>query len=224
MFSTVTSAFLSSSRTISSPRGDFRFKVTDFLLALNWWKYHGSSGWPGCSRRPGSPVRGFSTFTTSAPSHARASVHEGPASNWVKSTTRMPSRQLSSTLMPIAHLSRCDHMPIIVLIIPAEATHRPYRGGEESRHPWVSQLPNSPLTVCLHRVRFTSVTRHWWLVCALRVRANKRHRPEYSSARLRPAISPNGLNGTSTADRPHSALILDALITLAHFMNSTLTC
>src|SRR5262249_32904622 len=104
MFSTVTSAFLSSSRTISSPRGDFRFKVTDFLLALNWWKYHGSSGWPGCSRRPGSPVRGFSIFTTSAPSHARASVHEGPASNWVKSTTRMPSRQLSSTLMPIAHL------------------------------------------------------------------------------------------------------------------------
>ena len=35
MFSTVTSAFFSSSRTISSPRGDFRFNVTDFLLALN---------------------------------------------------------------------------------------------------------------------------------------------------------------------------------------------
>ena len=31
--------------------------------------------------------------------------------------------------MPIAHLSRCDHMPIIMLIIPAGATHRPYRGG-----------------------------------------------------------------------------------------------
>ena len=41
----------------------------------------------------------------------------------------MPSRQLSSTLMPIAHLSRCDDMPIIMLIIPAGATHRPYRGG-----------------------------------------------------------------------------------------------
>jgi len=36
---------------------------------------------------------------------------------------------LSSTLMPIAHLSRCDDMPIIMLIIPAGATHRPYRGG-----------------------------------------------------------------------------------------------
>src|SRR5262249_60340958 len=35
MFSTVTSAFFNSSRTISSPRGDFRFKVTDLLLALN---------------------------------------------------------------------------------------------------------------------------------------------------------------------------------------------
>ena len=34
-------------RTISSPRGDLRFKVTDFLLALNWWKYQGSlSGLP----------------------------------------------------------------------------------------------------------------------------------------------------------------------------------
>src|SRR5262245_36054593 len=41
----------------------------------------------------------------------------------------MPSRQLSSTLMPIAHLSRCDDMAIIMLIIPGGATHRPYRGG-----------------------------------------------------------------------------------------------
>ena len=56
MFSTVTSAFFSMSLTISSPRGDFRLSVIDFLLALNWWKYHGSSsGLPGRSRRPGSP-------------------------------------------------------------------------------------------------------------------------------------------------------------------------
>ncbi len=34
--------------TISSPRGDFRLSVSDFLLALNWWKYQGSlSGAPG---------------------------------------------------------------------------------------------------------------------------------------------------------------------------------
>ena len=64
MFSTVMSAFFNNSLTISSPRGDFRLSVSDFLLALNWWKYHGSlSGWPGRSRRPGSPVFGFSILT-----------------------------------------------------------------------------------------------------------------------------------------------------------------
>src|SRR5437660_12580136 len=98
MFSTVTSAIFSSDLTISSPRGDLRFSVIDFLLALNWWKYQGSvSGFPGCSRRPGSPVVGFSILTTSAPSHANDSVQDGPASNWVKSTTLTPSRQSSST-------------------------------------------------------------------------------------------------------------------------------
>src|SRR4051794_33128981 len=100
MFSTVTSALFSSSRTISSPRGAFKFSVIDFLLALNWWKYQGSlSGLPGCRRRPGSPRPGFSILTTSAPSQARLSVQDGPASNWVKSTTRTPSRQSNSTLI-----------------------------------------------------------------------------------------------------------------------------
>src|SRR5579863_5218859 len=99
MFSIVTSAFFRSSRTISSPRGAFRLTVSDFLLALNWWKYQGSlSGAPGpASRRPGSPTPGFSIFTTSAPSQASDSVQDGPASNWVKSTTLMPARQSSST-------------------------------------------------------------------------------------------------------------------------------
>src|SRR5579862_2358392 len=105
MFSTVTSALANSDLTISRPRGDLRLRVIDFLFALNWWKYQGSlSGLPGCSRRPGSPVVGFSILTTSAPSHARLSVHEGPASNWVKSTTLTPSRQSSSTpRLAIAH-------------------------------------------------------------------------------------------------------------------------
>src|SRR5206468_7404033 len=88
--------------TISSPRGDLRLIVSDFLLALNMWKYHGSSsGLPGRSRRPGSPVFGFSILTTSAPSHARASVHDVPASNCVKSTTRMPARQLKSRALSL---------------------------------------------------------------------------------------------------------------------------
>src|SRR5580704_6792957 len=101
MFSIVTSAFFSSSLTIPRPRGDLRLRVTDFLLALNWWKYQGSSsGCPGRNLRPGSPVFGFSILTTSAPSQASASVQEGPASNCVKSTTRTPSRQSSSTPIP----------------------------------------------------------------------------------------------------------------------------
>src|SRR5713101_6728402 len=109
MFSTVTSAFFSRELTISSPRGDLRFNVSDFLLALNWWKYQGSlSGWPGRRRRPGSPVVGFSILTTSAPSQAKDSVQDGPASNWVKSTTLTPSRQSSST--PIsAIISSADY-------------------------------------------------------------------------------------------------------------------
>ena len=97
MFSTVTSAFFSISLTSASPRGDLRLIASDFLLALNMWKYQGSSsGLPGRSRRPGSPVFGFSILTTSAPSQASASVQDVPASNWVKSTTRMPARHLRS--------------------------------------------------------------------------------------------------------------------------------
>src|ERR1041385_4847188 len=52
-------------------------------------------------RRPGSPLFGFSILTTSAPSHASASVQVGPASNWVKSTTRTPLRQLSGAKFPL---------------------------------------------------------------------------------------------------------------------------
>ena len=97
MFSTVTSAFFSISLTRARPRGALRLMASDFLLALNMWKYQGSSsGLPGRRRRPGSPVLGFSILTTSAPSQARASVHDVPASNWVKSTTRMPARHFKS--------------------------------------------------------------------------------------------------------------------------------
>src|SRR5271156_1233127 len=98
MFLNVSSDFLSNSLTISSPPGDLRLSVNEFLLTFNWWKYHGSlSGLPGARRRPGSPTDGFSILTTSAPSQASDSVHDGPASNWVKSTTLTPARQSSST-------------------------------------------------------------------------------------------------------------------------------
>src|SRR5262249_40655606 len=44
---------------------------------------------------------GFSTFTTSAPIHARASVQVGPASNCVRSTTFTPFRQLRGAKFPL---------------------------------------------------------------------------------------------------------------------------
>src|SRR5260370_42663734 len=47
--------------------------------------------------RPGSPPRGFSTLTTSAPSWPRTSVQVGPASNCVRSKTRIPARQFGGT-------------------------------------------------------------------------------------------------------------------------------
>src|SRR4029079_4896839 len=49
----------------------------------------------------GSPLRGFSIFTTSAPSQASASVQVGPASNWVRATTRTPFRQFSGAKFPL---------------------------------------------------------------------------------------------------------------------------
>src|SRR5260370_14120774 len=79
------------SLTSANPRGALRSTVTDFLLALNSRKYQESCpGWPRKDVRPGSPPLGFSTFTTSAPSQASASVQEGPASNCVRSNTRTP--------------------------------------------------------------------------------------------------------------------------------------
>src|SRR5215475_1717139 len=94
----MTSARLTMFLTRSSPRSDLRLTVMDFLLALNNRKYQESRFWlwPGCrpnKERPASPPSGFSTLTTSAPSQARASVQDGPASNWVRSRTRTPARK-----------------------------------------------------------------------------------------------------------------------------------
>src|SRR5262245_11067910 len=134
MFSTVTSAFFSRERTISRPRGDLRFNVSDFLLALNWWKYQGSlSGWPGRRRRPGSPVVGFSILTTSAPSQARDSVQDGPASNWVKSTTLIPSRQSSST--PISAIAHSSWAAMLEYLLAARNPPDSRRAVHRSQHP-----------------------------------------------------------------------------------------
>src|ERR1043165_3158045 len=129
MFSIAMSAFFSISLTSASPRGDLRSTVSDFLLALNMWKYHGSSGaLPGSTRRAGSPVFGFSILTTSAPSHASASVQDGPASNWVKSTTRIPARNCSSWQVSlITGLSSLTLKPLLRHFIIARPGQLPRR-------------------------------------------------------------------------------------------------
>jgi hypothetical protein len=52
--------------------------------------------------RPGSPIPGRSTFTTSAPSQARAWVQDVPASYWVISRILIPSKAGIASL-----LSKC---------------------------------------------------------------------------------------------------------------------
>src|SRR5262245_10157088 len=92
MFSTSTSAVFTRSRNIERPCSDLRFSVTPFLHEFSSRKNHASS--PRLSEsavRPGSPVGG-SILMTSAPSHASIWVQEGPASYWVRSRTRIPSR------------------------------------------------------------------------------------------------------------------------------------
>ena len=79
MFSTNTSASLSRSVRIFLPSGSFMSSVIDFLLALSCRKY--SEYEPSTSfisLRVGSPPCTFSSLMTSAPSHARIWVHEGP--------------------------------------------------------------------------------------------------------------------------------------------------
>src|SRR3982074_2750494 len=55
---------------------------------MKWWA--ASAGGSLNPQRPGSPRLGSSSLTTSAPSHASASVQDGPASNWVRSRTLVP--------------------------------------------------------------------------------------------------------------------------------------
>src|SRR5215831_21062047 len=90
------SAWRSRSLQMATPSGVFRLSVTLRLLALSNKKYQLSS--PGFSpprRRPWSPLVGSSTLMTSAPIHASISVHDGPASNCVRSSTRTPVSALS---------------------------------------------------------------------------------------------------------------------------------
>ena len=95
-FSTTTSACAASLRAVSRPIRDLMFRVTPRLLVFRYRNGRlmsdcGSSRTNGPMRRAGSPPPGRSTFRTSAPKSARSLVQYGPATWWVKSSTRTPS-------------------------------------------------------------------------------------------------------------------------------------
>ena len=78
----------------------FVFDLLAYGEQLEHLKVGNELPYPLPNTRPGSPPFGFSTLTTSAPSQARASVQDGPASNCDKSSTRTPSRQFGATPTP----------------------------------------------------------------------------------------------------------------------------
>src|SRR5262249_52124914 len=143
MFSTVTSAFFNRERTISRPRGDLRFNVSDFLLALNWWNYRGwFSAGRGRRRGPGPRFCGFSFLPPPPPSRAGDWVRAAPASNWVKSTTLTPWRQSSST--PISAIARSSWAAMLEYLLAARNppdSRRAVHGKEDSPGIHRSQHP-----------------------------------------------------------------------------------
>src|SRR3981189_2999078 len=133
MFSTTTSAVLTRSSNIARPRGAFRFSVTPFLLEFSSRKNHASS--PRLSEsavRPGSPVGG-SILMTSAPSHASIWVQLGPASYWVRSRTRIPSRAWAMIeSLPLCRVRREPHRRRARLGIGDDVDHRRLARGERT--------------------------------------------------------------------------------------------
>src|SRR5262249_58165931 len=116
----------------------FRFSVTLRLLALSNIKYQLSS--PGFSpprRRPWSPLVGSSTLMTSAPIHASISVHDGPASNCVRSSTRTPASALSMATPPLS--AACDSLrygtPVLALLQAFQAWVQGIAQGIAQRFP-----------------------------------------------------------------------------------------
>src|SRR5215510_11817895 len=136
MFSTTTSDCFTSSSNMARPRGDLRLRVTPFLQEFSRRKNHASS--PRLSEsavRPGSPVGG-SILITSAPSHASIWVQLGPASYWVRSRTRIPSRALGMSLPPrLRGVGREAHGLGARLVVGDHVDHRGLagRGGALER-------------------------------------------------------------------------------------------
>src|SRR6266852_2072793 len=79
---------------------------------------------PGLSvfrQRPCSPIFGSSTLITSAPSHASISVHDVPASYWVRSRTVTPATAFSMMPSERSPRARCkkkvDAPPLQIVLV-----------------------------------------------------------------------------------------------------------
>src|SRR5260370_42586184 len=80
---------------------------------------------PGLSvfrQRPCSPIFGSSTLITSAPSHASTSVHDVPASYWVRSRTVTPAKafpMMPSKRSPraLSEKGRCSPLQIVLVVL-----------------------------------------------------------------------------------------------------------
>src|SRR6201987_2839480 len=105
--SSTTSAVSASPRICCLPASLVRSTVTDFLPRLFGKKYVANGGRPGRTAvicRAASPP-GASTLIPSAPRSASTCPASGPATFWVKSSTRNPSSGLAGLLFCILGLS-----------------------------------------------------------------------------------------------------------------------
>src|SRR6201987_4722939 len=117
-----TTSAVSASRSICClASSSVKSTVTDFLPRLFGRKYVGSGGGPGRTAvicRAASPP-GASTLMTSAPRSASTCPASGPATFWVKSSTRNPSSGLAGLLFGILGLSlnwRVQHCGAVVVL------------------------------------------------------------------------------------------------------------
>ena len=123
----------------------FRSTVSDFLLALKIEEIERIHVGSSRMLRPGSPAFGFSTLTTSAPSHASASVQDGPASNCDRSSTRTPLRQLKETCVRRHVVFRSR----LVRSLPAfnsrgSGVRRQWRASQGCRHTVATGVAGEP--------------------------------------------------------------------------------
>ena len=126
------SAWASRPSKASTPSGDFKSSVTDFLPRLNSWKFS-ASPWrkSGPIRRASSPPSGFSTLITSAPRSAKIAPAKGPASTWPSSTTRTPD---NTPVIAIQSLIRAPGASISRSRLPGSAPdHRVSQGAAPCR-------------------------------------------------------------------------------------------